>query len=98
MAGLAGQVSAHSEANQVVCVRKRMSLVEVVDAPDEAAFGIAPGAEGFHVEVANGQHLRRSGQFRANLWPQLRPAIKSGTEKRKDRCFHILVLFAEIFR
>ena len=64
VARLGRQVSAHGQADQIVGIRHGMSFVEVVDAPDQASFDVAPGAEILHVQVAHRQHLGRLGPDR----------------------------------
>src|ERR1700722_11112321 len=73
-----------------------MSLVKIVDAPDQPALDVPPGAEVFHVQVAYRQHMRGPGKFRTNLRPELRPAVVSSTQKGKDCHLHIRVLEPEI--
>ncbi len=83
-----GQVCADGEANQVVGVGKGMRLVEVIDAPDQASFDIAPGTEVFDVEVADSEDMWGFGEVRTDVRPELCPAIVSGTKKRKGRRLH----------
>src|SRR5215467_15057832 len=58
MARFHREVRAYREADQIVGVGSRMSLVEVVHAPDQPAFGVAPGSEILHVQIADCQHAR----------------------------------------
>ena len=85
MAAFGSQMSTHGEADEIVGVGHGMGFVEVVDAPDQAAFNVAPGAEIFHVQVAHRQHARSLGKFGAHLRPDLRPAVIGSAQKWKDR-------------
>ena len=50
---LDGKMGAHREPHQIDGVGHRPRFIEVVDTPDEAAFDVPPGAEVFHMEIAN---------------------------------------------
>ena len=91
------QVSAHRQADEIVGVRHGMSFVEVVDAPDQTSFDVAPGAEILYVQVAHRQHVRPLGKIGTHLRPDLRPAVVGGSQKGKDRRLHVGVLEAQIF-
>jgi len=56
-------------------------LVEVVDAPNQAAFLVPPSPEVFDVQVADGEHGRRFCQVAADFGPVLQPAIEGSAEK-----------------
>ena len=53
-----GNVRAGGQAHQIDGVGQLVDFVEIVDAPDQAAFDVAPGAEIFHVQIAHGEHVR----------------------------------------
>ena len=57
---------------------------------------VAPGAEIFHVQVADRENARGFGEIGANLRPDLRPAVIGGAEKGKDLRLHAGVLEAEV--
>lgn len=97
MAGLSGEVSADGQAYKVVGVGERMSFVKIVDTPDQAAFGVAPGAKIFNVEIADGEYVRCLREIGTDLRPDLCPAVVRGSQKGKDSLFHAGVLQAEIF-
>ena len=72
-------------------------FVEVVDSPDEAAFGVAPGAEVLDVEIADAEDGWSLGEFLASFRPVLKPAIEGGAEEgerilRHERMFERDVL------
>src|SRR6476660_9044989 len=90
------EVCADGEANQVVRKRHGVGFVEIVDAPDEAAFNVPPGAEVFHMQIADRQHSGSLGKVRTNLWPELSPPVKRGTEERKYRQLRSGMLEAEV--
>ena len=48
-----GEQRAGREAHQIDRVRHRLRFVEIVDAPDQPAFGIAPGAEILDMQIAD---------------------------------------------
>src|SRR5579859_5527917 len=91
-----GQMRAYGEADQIVGVGHGIGFVEIVDAPDEAAFRIAPGAEILDVQVAYREQLRTLGEFGTDLGPELRPAVVGGAQKREDRSLHVAVLRVQI--
>src|SRR5882724_529497 len=93
---LDGQIGAGGEAGEVNRVSGGPGLVQVIDAPDEAAFEVAPGAEVLDVEIADGEHGRRSGEVMAEMRPELQPAIKRGAEKGECRAGHLLVLRLQV--
>src|ERR1700722_92826 len=96
MSGLCCEMSTNGEARQIVGIGREVGFVKIVDAPYEPALDVAPGAEVFHMKIADGEHLRTLCQFSTNLGPDLRPAIVRGAEKRKYRRLHIAVLETEI--
>ena len=57
------QIRAGGEANEIERVRSRESFVEIVDAPDEAAFGVAPGAEVLDVQIADAENGGSFGEL-----------------------------------
>jgi len=75
------QIRARSEANEVECIRAGEGFVEIVNAPDEAAFGVAPRAEVLDVEIADSEDGWSLGEFLAGFRPVLEPAIKRGAEE-----------------
>lgn len=91
-----GQHRARGQADQVVGVREPPDLVEIVDAPDEAAVPIPPGPEILHVQIAHGEGLGRAGLVLAHPRPDLRPAVVRCAQERKRRDAHLLVLELEI--
>ena len=56
MRALDGQVRAGGQAHEIDGVREAPDFVEIIDAPNQAAFDVAPGAEVFDVQIADGQH------------------------------------------
>src|ERR1035438_4843524 len=101
--GLHGQVlfarskdGAGRQPHEVDGVRKDAGFVKIVDAPYETSVGVAPGAEVFHVQVANRENGWRTLQFRADLRPHFQPAIESCAEEGKNAGGHLLVLDLQI--
>ena len=56
-----------------------------------AAFGVAPGPEILHVEIAHHQHVRRARKRRAHQGPQLRPPVKRGSQEGEYGFGHVPV-------
>src|SRR5436305_1101243 len=56
-------VSAGRESHQIQDVRQPAGFIEVIDAPDQASFGIAPRAEIFQVQVADRKHAWRAAKL-----------------------------------
>ena len=95
---LDGQICAGQQPNQVRGIRRGPRFVEIVHAPDQPAFQVAPGAEILDVQIAHGQDLRRAGKFRADHRPPLRPAVKRGAQKGKCGEGHVAVLQLDVGR
>ncbi len=95
--GLDGEMGADGEAHQIDGVRHRPGFVKVVDAPDKAAFDVPPGAEVFHVQIADRERARSLGEIGANLRPELRPAVVSGAQKHEQVSLHVGVFQAKVF-
>ena len=51
----------------------RAGFVEIVDAPDQAAFDVAPGSEVLHVQVAHRQHDGRLARAARRCPPRFAP-------------------------
>ncbi len=62
---------------------RREGFVEIVDAPDEAAFGVAPGAEVLDVEIADAEDGWSFRELGTDFRPVLQPAVKRGAEERE---------------
>ena len=87
---------ARREPREVERVREPVALVEVVDAPHEAALAVAPGAVVLHVEVADGRHTGRAGELGRHLVEPLDEAVIGGTEERERISAHEPVLAVEV--
>ena len=95
--GLDGKMSADGKTHQIDGEGHGPSFVEVVDSPDKAAFDVAPGTEIFDMKIADGENLRRPSEFRADLRPELRPAVVGGAEEGKEFRLHASVLESKVF-
>ena len=84
------------ETNQINGVGHGAGFVKIIDAPDQAAFHITPGAEVFHVKIADRENVRRVRQFRADLRPELGPAIVRRAKEREEFVLHASVFEAEV--
>jgi hypothetical protein len=72
-------------------------FVVVVDAPDDAAFLVGPGAENFQMDVADRQHSRSVGDIGTKAENGLGPAPIGGAQKGEGAVAHPLPLFEDIF-
>src|SRR5579872_4107965 len=95
-ASVDGQARRRGETHEVVRVRERICLVEIVDAPDEAAFVVAPCAEVLGVQIADSEDLRCARKVRAACIPLLHPAIERGAQERERADRHLLVLERDV--
>src|SRR5947209_2546095 len=68
-----GQVGARGKTHEIDSVRHQSDFIEVVNAPYQARFGVAPGAEVFHVKVADGKNLGSLFTVGALFMPELAP-------------------------
>ena len=97
MAGFDGEMSAHREAYEVVCVSERTSLVKIVHTPDQAPFDVSPRPEILDMEVAHREHMRSFRELRTCIRPKLRPAIVGGTKERENTQLHAGMLDVKVF-
>jgi hypothetical protein len=96
--GIRGEKGADGQPHQVVGEGHRMGLVEIVHAPDEAAFAVAPRSEIFQVKIAHDPGGGGARQVGALLEPELAPAVVGGAKKEKGIGPHLAVLVRQIFR
>ena len=91
-----GHVDASRQPHQVKGVGRGPGLVQIVHAPDEPSFFIAPRPEVLDVEIAHTQHGRRFHQVSTNLRPELQPAVKGRAEEGKCGLRHVMVFEREV--
>src|SRR5215469_5039226 len=101
--GLDGQVPcrdreqrADREPYEIIGVREGAGLVEIVNTPDKAAFGVSPGAEVFDVEVANREDPGRFRKRGAYIGPDLKPTVKGRSQKGENGECHLLMFQSKI--
>ena len=87
---------ASGQSNQVDRVREREGFVEIVDAPDQTALPVAPGAEVVDMKVANREHRRSTVKFGANIRPEFHPTVKGSSKKWESRVTHRDVFMSEV--
>src|SRR3989441_1896570 len=80
------------EAHQVERVRRAARLVDVVDAPHEPAFGIAPRSKIFGMQIADCEDVWRGGFRPTHGGPVLEPAVKRRAQKHERTFAHAMVL------
>ena len=91
-----GKPRAGGKPDQVERVGNDRSLVEIVDAPDQSPFRIAPSTEILKMQVADRKHWRSLCQVRADAFNALCPAEESSSKKYESALPHALVLLFQI--
>src|SRR5689334_12378494 len=91
-----GDERAGCQADEVVSVRQGPRFIEVVNAPDQATFGVAPGAEVLDVQVAHGEHDRSDCRVADRGAPCRGPPIERGAQEGKAGRAHRAMLVLEI--
>src|SRR3984893_9885117 len=89
-------MSAPSQSDEIVGVSHGMGFVEVVDAPNQTAFNIAPSAKLLHAQASTSQPIGGLGKAGKHVRPDLCPAVESGSEKGKNRGLHIDVFEPQV--
>ena len=97
MIGIDRKVRAGGQSYQVDRIRHPAGFVEIIDAPDQTAFGVSPGAEILHMQIADGQNFRCIRCLGRDLRPQLRPAIEGRAQKRKQCLAHDRMFALQVF-
>ena len=77
-------------------VRQLARFVEIVNAPDQASLGVAPGAEVLDVQIADGQTARPIGDGPAEHRPALNPPVEGGAQEHERTLAHPFVLLPQI--
>src|SRR5579871_4395278 len=90
------QVCAGGKSHQVARVRHVTGFIEIVDAPNEPAFDVAPGTEIFYVQIADGEQFGCIRSLGRSCRPGLRPTIESRAEEWKLGFRHQQVLAIKI--
>lgn len=91
------EMSTNGETHQIDGVGHRPRFVKVIHSPDEPAFDITPGAEVLDMKITHGENMRRPGEIRTDLRPELRPPVVGGAKERKDLRLHAGVLKTKVF-
>ena len=92
------QQSARRQPEKVQHIGHLGRLIEVVDAPDQTAIGVAPGAEILQMDIADGENGGRVRQIRTDLEDRLGPAPVGGAKKDEGALLHLLMLEGDILR
>src|SRR5437660_6185249 len=79
------QIRARGQAYKIQGVGSRPGFIEVVHAPNQAAFLVAPRTEVLDVEVADSQNGGGLCEVGADFGPKLNPAVKGSAKKRERR-------------
>ena len=64
-----GEDRARDQPNEIDRIGHVGDLVEIIDAPNEAALGVAPRPEILHMQIAHGQYRGGLDEVRADLGP-----------------------------
>ena len=94
---LGGKPDAGREPDQIERIGHHRGLVEIVDAPDQAAVGVAPGAEIFQMQVADRKHLRGIHQIRTQFSDLFGPAEIGRAQEDEGALFHPDMLVLDVF-
>ena len=92
------QQGARRQPDEVQRIGHLRRLVEVVDAPDQAAVGVAPGAEVLEMDIADGEDGSCVRQVRTDLQDRLGPPPIGGAQKDEGALPHLLVLERDVLR
>src|ERR1700733_6954596 len=71
------------QPDEIVRVRQRMGLIEIVDPPDQPSKAVSPGTEAGDMQIAHRQDCRRLVQLGGGFRKELCPPIKCAAEKLK---------------
>src|SRR6478672_8930868 len=71
-------------------------LIEIIDAPDQPPFFVAPSAKIFHMQVPNRQHSRSLDQIGAGLPPERTPPVECRAQESEERARHLAVFELKI--
>ena len=71
----------YGQADEVVGEGPGVGFIEIVAAPNEAPFSVAPCAKILDVQIANAKHAGSSPKMRADLGPYLCPAVESSAKE-----------------
>src|SRR6266567_3000658 len=86
------QARARRQTHQVLCVREGTRLVDVVDAPDQTAFGISPRPKVLDMQIADRENLRRIAKRLTDGRPDLQPTIERPSQKGERVRRHLAML------
>src|SRR5436853_2844534 len=84
-----GQISAGRQAYKIQGVRGGPGFIEVVHAPNQAAFLVPPRPEILDVQVADGENGGSLREVGADFRPKLNPAVESGAKEREGSFGHV---------
>jgi hypothetical protein len=94
--GALRQHGAGHEPHQIERVGHLGGVVEIADAPHQAAVGVTPAAEILQVSIADREHRRSIGEVGTYFQDGLRPAPISCPQKLERSLRHVLALLAQI--
>jgi len=91
-ARVASDPGTRRQTDQIVRIGKGMRVVEVVDAPRQATFRVAPGAEAVNVQIADGEDARGAAVIGDDRGIELRPPIVGAAQEGEEVVSHAGVL------
>ncbi|HEU0016896.1 MAG TPA: hypothetical protein VFQ31_00830 [Methyloceanibacter sp.] len=91
-----GEDGARDQPHEIDRIGHAGDFIEIVDTPDQPAFGVPPRAEILDMQIADREHAGGLGKIRHSLLPQRRPAIEGPAQKDEDRVPHKLVFQLDV--
>jgi hypothetical protein len=91
-----GEDRARHKPHKVHRVGHASGLIEIIDAPDQPPFFVAPSAKIFHMQVPNRQHSRSLDEIGACLPPERTPPVECRAQESEERARHLAVFKLKI--
>src|SRR5262245_28080616 len=91
-----GEDRARYKPHEVHRVGHAGGLIEIIDAPDQPPFFVAPNAKIFHMQIPNRQHSRRLDEIGAGLPPERTPPVECRAQESEERTLHLAVFQKKI--
>jgi hypothetical protein len=91
-----GEDRARHKPHEVHRVGHAGGLIEIVDAPDQPPFFVAPSAKIFHMQVPNRQHSWSLDEIGTGLPQERTPAVEGRAQESEERTRHLAVFQMKI--
>src|SRR4029079_8782368 len=86
-----GEDRARHKPHEVCRVGHAGDLIEIIDAPDQPPFFVAPSAKIFDMQVPNRHRSRSLDQIGACLPPERPPPVECRAQESEERARHLAV-------